>query len=82
MTVKITLSCDGCHVETGPHRLPHREFNSFDGKGYGFGVWNNPTIDNVQFPDGWIRSDPYTGCTYCPKCWAEIVVDDVVAETA
>jgi hypothetical protein len=22
MTVKITLSCDGCHVQDGPHRLP------------------------------------------------------------
>lgn len=71
MAVKITLSCDGCHVETGPHRLLHREFHSFSGRGHGFGVWKEPTLDDAV-PDGWVRSDPYTGCTYCPTCWAEI----------
>ena len=72
MTVRITLSCDGCHVETGPHTVPHRQFRSFNGKGYGFGVWQHPTLDDAPFPEGWVRSDPYTGCTYCPECWAEI----------
>lgn len=80
MSVKITLSCDGCHVETGPHILPHRKFNSFNGKGYGFGVWDHPGIDDVQFPEGWLYSDPYSGCTYCPKCWASIV--DVSGDAA
>lgn len=23
-------------------------------------------------PEGWVWKDPYTHCTYCPKCWAEI----------
>ena len=73
MTVNITLSCDGCHKETGPHLLPHRKFNSFNGKGYGFGVWENPGIDDVPFPEGWHYSDPISGCTYCPECWAEII---------
>lgn len=72
MSVYITLSCDGCHVETGSHRLPHRKFRSFSGKGHGFGVWEYPTLDDVKFPEGWLMSDPFTGCTYCPKCWAEI----------
>lgn len=72
MSVQITLSCDGCFVETGPHRLPHREFRGVSGKPWGFGVWHYPTLDDVPFPKGWVRSDPYTGCTYCPKCWAEI----------
>lgn len=74
MTVKITLSCDGCHCETGPHRLPHREFHGFNGKSHGFGVWVNATLDDVT-PEGWVRSDPHTGCTYCPTCWAEIEGD-------
>lgn len=73
MTVKITLSCDGCDAETGPHNLPRREFHSFNGKGYGFGVWHHPGLDDVPFPDGWLHSDPITGCTYCPECWADIM---------
>ena len=24
-------------------------------------------------PQGWVAFDPYTSCTYCPECWAEIV---------
>lgn len=75
MTVEITLSCDGCFVETGPHRLPRREFQSFSGKGYGFGVWTKPGLDDVKFPDGWLYSDPVSGCTYCPNCWASIVAE-------
>jgi hypothetical protein len=72
VTVKIVLSCDGCDVETGPHHLPHREFRSFTGRGYGFGVWHYPGLDDVPFPQGWIHSDPITGLTYCPDCWAYI----------
>ncbi len=30
------------------------------------------TIQGVA-PQGWVAFDPYTHCTYCPKCWAEIV---------
>jgi hypothetical protein len=69
VTVKIILSCDGCHTETGPHRLPHREFHGVTGKSHGFGVWKEPELDDAV-PAGWVRSDPYTGC---PTCWAEIV---------
>lgn len=72
MTIRIILSCDGCHIDAEPCNLPHRKFNSFSGKGYGFGVWTNPGIEDVPFPEGWVPVDPYTGCTYCPKCWAEI----------
>lgn len=72
MTVKISLSCDGCFAETGPHILPHRTFRSFDGRGYGFGVWEYPGIEDAPFPEGWLHSDPHSGCTYCPACWEEI----------
>jgi hypothetical protein len=77
MSVKVTLSCDGCHVETGPHRLPHREFHSINGRGHGFGVWKEPTMADVT-PESWVLSDPYTGCTYCPTCWAEIAEGEAV----
>lgn len=75
MTVNITLSCDGCFKETGPYQLPHRQFQSFNGKGHGFGIWNTPSIEDIRFPEGWIYSDPYTGCTYCPECWNDIIKD-------
>ena len=29
------------------------------------------TVQSVT-PEGWVAFDPYTHCTYCPKCWAEI----------
>jgi hypothetical protein len=76
MSVKITLACDGCFKESGPHMLPHREFKSFDGRGYGFGVWTDPGLRDVPIPAAWVMSDPYTGCTYCPDCWAEITADE------
>lgn len=72
MTVSVTFQCDGCSTETGPHTVPHRKFRSFDGKGWGFGVWEDYGIEHVV-PDGWIYPDPYTGCTYCPECWDSIV---------
>jgi len=41
------------------------------------------TFDALDFrdhtPEGWMASDPYTRCTYCPRCWKEIedgVVED------
>jgi len=70
MTVKITFCCGGCHDEA-PAILPHRTFNSVNGKGYGFGTYTTPVVEDVV-PDGWVYPDPYTGTTYCPKCWAEI----------
>lgn len=71
MTTKIIMRCDGCDDRMESERV-HRQFRSVNGRGYGFGQWHTPTIDEVVEPSGWIWSDPYTSCTYCPKCWAEI----------
>ncbi len=35
------------------------------------GTWEYDTPQSVA-PEGWIVFDPYTGCTYCLKCCAEI----------
>jgi hypothetical protein len=70
MTVRVTFECGGCDRQESAY-LPHRQFNAFNGKGYGLGVWVNPTIETVV-PNGWVYPDPHTGCTYCPDCWAEI----------
>jgi hypothetical protein len=31
-----------------------------------------PCIDEIVTELGWVWSDPYTACTYCPECWKEI----------
>jgi hypothetical protein len=68
MTTRLHLRCDGCDAET--HSEPIRKrFESVSGRSYGFGSWRAPDVD-AAVPAGWVWSDPYTSCTYCPKCWA------------
>ena len=69
MSVTVTYECGGCFATE--KRLLHRHFRSFDGKGWGFGVYEFDTPQSVA-PDGWQVFDAYTGACYCPKCWAEI----------
>ena len=72
MSTRIHMKCDGCDAthDVGPIR---KTFDSFNGKGHGFGVVRQPDIDALVEPTGWVWSDPYTYCTYCPQCWAGIV---------
>lgn len=79
MTCKLLLSCDGCHIEATSEKWITSRFRSFDGKGWGFGVWETDTIEDIK-PDGWIVHDPLTACTYCPECWAEINADGDATE--
>lgn len=71
MSTWIRLRCDGCGLatEVGPI---NREFVSFNGLGHGYGRWKEPDVDRAVEPSGWIWSDPYTRCTYCPDCWKGI----------
>lgn len=70
MTTTIHMKCGGCDAE---ERVPiRRTFRSFNGKGHGFGTFHVPTVTEAVESTGWVWSDPYTGCTYCPKCWKEI----------
>lgn len=69
MGVEVTFSCGGCDA-TATGRL-ERRFESANGKGWGFGRYVESTAQDAA-PDGWVAFDPYTSCTYCPKCWAEI----------
>jgi hypothetical protein len=41
------------------------------------GTVNVNYADDVV-PDGWVAYDPYTYCTYCPKCWEGIEAASVV----
>lgn len=72
MSTKLLLQCDGCstRVEIGPIRKTFSSFNG--GRGHGFGKWHQPNIDAHVDGSGWIWSDPYTSCTYCPECWGKI----------
>lgn len=75
MGTRIHLKCDGCNAET--YTAPVRRiFHSFNGKGYGFGRYEEPNVDKAVEPTGWVWSD-LIGCTYCPTCWAEINSEDL-----
>ena len=70
MGTQLHLKCDGCDAEAYSERI-HKTFESVSGRSHGFGSWRQPDID-AAVPAGWIWSDPYTSCTYCPECWKEI----------
>ena len=74
MSVTIHLSCGGCDATAEGTRPLKSEFVSFSGRSYGFGSMLQEKATAVV-PEGWIAFDPYTGCCYCPKCWALIVGD-------
>jgi hypothetical protein len=74
MTMTLTLSCDGCHVKIETGRFT-RKFISVSGWSHGFGSYHYDTVEDLVQPTGWMAMDPYTACTYCPKCWAEIESD-------
>ena len=75
MTVTVKFSCGGCDATAEGTTWLRKEFRSITGRSWGFGrpVPVN-TVEDVT-PEGWIAYDPYTYCTYCPKCWADIEAD-------
>lgn len=75
VSTTIHLKCDGCSAEADTEPL-RRVFHSFNGKGYGFGTYEEPTVDKAVEPTGWVWSD-IIGCTYCPECWKSINSESV-----
>ena len=75
MSVTVTFACGGCNARAEGSTPLRKRFLSVSGRDYGIGsaVWDVGVEDVV--PDGWIAFDPYTYCTYCPKCWAEIIAE-------
>lgn len=62
MTVTVRFGCDSCFDEAdGTSHLVKRP------------RWPVYASPQDVAPEGWIAFDPYTGCCYCPKCWAEIL---------
>ena len=70
MSVHLALTCDGCPATATTDYLRKR-FVSFSGRDHGFGHFYVGDPEKLT-PDGWVMFDPYTQCTYCPKCWAAI----------
>lgn len=80
MGVQLKLSCGGCDATAAGTGALRKRFRSLNGKGYGFGSWQ---LDNPEdlTPEGWVMFDPYTMCTYCPKCWQSIITPEDETET-
>lgn len=72
MSVHVEFRCGGCDAVSAGTEPLRVEFRSFSGRSYGVGkaVASN-TVEDVC-PEGWIAYDPYTYCTYCPTCAAEL----------
>lgn len=72
MPVTLTFSCGGCDATAEGTRPLRSEFRSLSGQTHGLG--SQVLIDRPGdlAPEGWIGWDPYTGCCYCPACWARI----------
>lgn len=73
MGVTVRFRCDGCEEHVDDVRVPSR-FVSVSGRDSGFGCQRQPSVASLA-PDGWMPFDPWTGCCYCPECWASIVED-------
>lgn len=70
----FTYSCGGCSkVESVDGGMVNNKFHSISGQDWGFGRYETAMPDVVALaPEGWIAFDPWTQCTYCPACWADI----------
>lgn len=71
MSIRILFTCDGCYTEYQPIHLGPRIFRGVNGKSYGFGSYEYPTV-RENAPEGWQAYDPFTGMCYCPVCWSSI----------
>lgn len=67
MSVDVTYRCGGCdaQAEVRGIRQTIRQVSPL------MAQIQTPTLRTAA-PPGWVAFDPYTGCCYCPKCWAEI----------
>lgn len=68
MSVKLLLSCGGCDTTATVGPLRRRAESVFGGSLCAV-VTDEP---EDLAPEGWVMFDPYTYCTYCSTCWAEI----------
>lgn len=75
--ITVIYNCGGCSAKAEGQLK--RTFQSFSGRPWGFGVYRETTAQEAA-PAGWIAFDPWTGCTYCPTCWREIIEEPSVLQ--
>ena len=72
MSIHLKYVCDGCFTTAEGTATMRRSFKSFSGRNHGHGTIDWRELPSDLAPAHWMASDPYTFCTYCPSCWAEI----------
>ena len=75
--VTVHFNCGGCEAKEDVKAWAHRSHMAPYGGAYGSRASYQDLV-----PEGWVAFDPYTDCTYCPKCWAEIEAAPIVAADA
>ena len=68
MSVYVIFECSGCDAKTEPV-ITSRAFTQISPMHARREPWD---IERVA-PEGWMASDKYTACCYCPKCWKSIM---------
>lgn len=78
--IRFVYYCGGCDnvAEAGHVR---QQFESFSGRGYGFGAYRVIADPVMDAPDGWVAFD-LIGATYCPGCAAEIWPESAAIDAA
>lgn len=71
MSITVTYECSGCDAIETVRGLMQRWDLIRPGATFDLCQIRTPTIKTAA-PEGWMPFDPYTGCCYCPKCWAWI----------
>ena len=74
MSVRVIFDCGGCNASAEGTQFLRKTWVQMSPM---FGRWEPFNVEDAA-PDGWVASDPYTGCCYCPDCWRGIV--DEIAE--
>ena len=70
--ISLTFRCGGCEAQAeGTTFLQRKRTVTVQGADGSWGYYTDPKAEDVM-PEGWIAFDPWTQCTYCPKCWADL----------
>ena len=67
--ISLTFHCSGCDSTAEGTDTISRKLERVSENFCRKLPWN---VEEVA-PEGWIADDPYTGATYCPECWADIM---------
>jgi hypothetical protein len=79
VTADITYQCDGCFEKATEKTKEGKvfEYGTPFVTSEGTSLIKRTTLSQKvnlrdHVPEGWMWPDPYTGCCYCPTCWAKV----------